>query len=345
VKALQIEAPGVARLVEKERPRPGEGEVLVRVRRVGFCGSDLSTYLGRNPLVSYPRIPGHEVAATVEEVGPGVGGELAPGLDVVVVPYTACGACSACRWGRPNACQSNQTLGVQRDGAMAEFVVVASDKLIPVVGLGLDQMVLVEPLSVGYHAVRRAGVTSGETVVVLGCGAVGLGAVAAARATQAKVVAVDIDEQKLELARLLGAEVCLDGRREGWEQELVEVTEGLGPQVVIEAVGSPHTFRRAVELVGYGGRVVYIGYSKEPVTYETRLFVQKELDILGSRNALPGDFQGVIRMLAEGKVPWERLVTLRCSLEEAPEALRRWADNPQKFNKIVVEIDASPGRF
>src|SRR6476646_474637 len=166
-----------------------------------MCGSDLNTFRGYNPLVTYPRIPGHEIAATVEAVGAGVPSEFRPGVDVTVSPYTNCGTCAACRRGRPNACQSNQTLGVQRDGGMTSYFVAPWRKLFSSGGLSLRELSVVEPLSVGFHACNRGRVTSSDTVLVLGCGTVGLGAIAAASFAGAKVIAADLDDAKLDLAR------------------------------------------------------------------------------------------------------------------------------------------------
>src|SRR4051794_10163181 len=178
MKAFQIEREGRTRLVSVEPPDVSPNDVLLRIHTVGFCGSDLNTYRGLNPLVSYPRIPGHEVAGTVERTGAAVPADrFQPGTHVTVVPYTACGVCPACRRGRANACRDNQTLGVQREGALTELVVVPWEKVLPAEGLSARELALVEPLSVGFHAVDRGRVQASDTVLVIGCGAVGLGAI------------------------------------------------------------------------------------------------------------------------------------------------------------------------
>ena len=180
MRAVVIESPGHAGLGTLAEPALGEGQVLVRVRTVGFCGSDLNTFRGLNPLVSYPRVPGHEIAGTIEAIGDGVPREIRPGAQVTVVPYTACGKCSACRRGRVNTCRNNQTLGVQRDGALTERITLPWQTLLPGEGLDRRELALVEPLAVGFHAVARGRIGEGEVVVVIGTGAVGLGAVAGA---------------------------------------------------------------------------------------------------------------------------------------------------------------------
>src|SRR5580704_2646862 len=179
MKTLVIDAPGKVSCGEKARPVPRDGEVLLRVRRLGFCGTDLSTFRGANPLVTYPRIPGHEIAATIEAVTPGVPANLKIGQEVTVMPYTACGQCTSCRSGRVNACRHNQTLGVQQEGAFTDYIAVSWQKIV-VAKLGLRELALVEPLAVGFHAAARGRVTQKDTVLVFGCGMIGLGAIAAA---------------------------------------------------------------------------------------------------------------------------------------------------------------------
>lgn len=337
MKALAVDRPGHARVIEVERRPPGSGEAVLRIRRIGFCGTDLSTYLGRNPLVTYPRILGHEVAATIEQV-PANDLALSVGMDVTLSPYTSCGHCPSCRQGRVNACQSNETLGVQRDGAMQEYLNVPVEKLFPA-ALSLQELCIVEPLTVGCHAVARGCVASGDTVAVYGCGGVGLGAVAAAAFRGAQVIAIDLDTKKLETASRAGATHLIHTGEHDVDSRLREITGGQGPDVVIEAIGRPETFRAAVEQVAFAGRVVYIGYAKEPVSYETRLFVQKELDIRGSRNALPEDFRQVIRMLEEQRFPAAEAVSLTVPLAEAPAVLESWSRNPAEFTKIMVSFD------
>jgi threonine dehydrogenase-like Zn-dependent dehydrogenase len=227
---------------------------------------------------------------------------------------------------------------VQRDGALTEFITVPSERLYPA-KLTPKELCLIEPLTVGFHAVSRGQVTANDTVAIFGCGGVGLGAVAASCFRGAQTIGIDVDDKKLELARLAGASYTINTVREPLRDQLRHFTEGRGPDVVIEAVGTAATFRAAVEEVAFTGRVVYIGYAKEPVSYETRLFVQKELDIVGSRNAQPEDFQGVIRLLEQKKFPVDEAVSLIVPLAEAPEALRSWSENPSRFRKIMVLLE------
>lgn len=338
MKAVQIVEPGNVRVENIQKPDCGNGEVLLRIKYVGFCGSDLNTYLGRNPMVQLPVIPGHEIGAVIEETGNGVPETLRPGMVVTVNPYTNCGKCASCRNRRVNACEHNETLGVQRNGAMTEYVVLPWQKVIPADGISVRDCALIEPMSVGFHAVARGQVTDGDTVMVIGCGMIGLGAVVRASLRGATVIAVDLDNEKLQLAREIGADYTINSRTEDVHARLNELTEGLGPDVVIEAVGSPATYVMAVDEVGFTGRVVCIGYAKTEVAFQTKYFVQKELDIRGSRNALPEDFRAVIKYLRHGACPKERLISSVVMPEKAGDALKNWSEQPGKVFRILVEF-------
>ena len=339
MRAFQIDRAGHYRLTAVPEPPVAAGEVLIRLRTVGFCGSDLNSYRGLNPLVAYPRVPGHEIAGTVERIGDAVPA-TAPGLgtDVTVLPYTACGRCPACRRGRSNACQQNETLGVQRDGALTELIAVPWEKVVAANGLSRRALALVEPLSVGVHAVDRGRVVATDTVVVIGCGAVGLGAIAGAHARGARVIAVDVDEDKLALARMAGAGHGVRCEAPALSASVLELTNGEGADVVVEAVGIPGTFVAAVEAVAFTGRVVYIGYAKAPVTYDTTAFVKKELDILGARNATLADFHAVMAMLQRGEFPVDAAVTRTVALEDAGVALADWDRDARRVTRIHVDI-------
>jgi 2-desacetyl-2-hydroxyethyl bacteriochlorophyllide A dehydrogenase len=338
VQALYITEPGATELRELPPPKPAAGAVLLRPRLIGLCGTDLSTFRGKNPLVGYPRIPGHEIAATIVEAGPEVPPEWRPGLNVTLYPNTSCGQCASCRRGRANACKFNQTLGVQRDGAMASLFVIPWQKLVAAPNLSLRQLALVEPLAVGFHATERGRVTDADTVAVLGCGTVGLGAIASSVARGAEVIAIDLDSNKLRLAQQVGATHVINSHDSSVHDVLQSITNGLGPDVVIEAVGTAATYRTAVEAVGHTGRVVYIGWVKDPVDFQTSLFVHKELDILGARNYL-NEFPAVIDVLAHGDFPVAAIISATVPLASAGDALREWSDSPDRFTKILVAMD------
>jgi 2-desacetyl-2-hydroxyethyl bacteriochlorophyllide A dehydrogenase len=338
VKTLVIEQPGRIAYGEKPRPAPASGEVLLRMKRLGFCGTDLSTFRGINPLVAYPRIPGHEISGVIVELADGVPDNLKIGQEVTVMPYTACGKCTSCRAGRPNACRYNQTLGVQQDGAFAEYLAVSWTKIVTA-SLGSRELALVEPLAVGFHAAARGRIARADNVVVFGCGMIGLGAIAAAGLHRgATVIAVDIEDAKLALARRAGATHVINSRTEPLHDRLLALTHGDGPDVAVEAVGAAATFQAAVAEVCFAGRVVYIGYAKEPIAYETKYFVMKELDILGSRNSTAEDFRAVIAMLESGRYPAAETITHTVPFSEAGAALRHWSEEPGAVTKIHVEM-------
>jgi threonine dehydrogenase-like Zn-dependent dehydrogenase len=237
-----------------------------------------------------------------------------------------------------NACQHNQTLGVQQDGAFTPFIAVPWQKLVPA-ALKMSELALVEPLAVGFHAVRRGRVTAADTVLVFGCGMIGLGAIAAAgRVAQATVIAVDLEDTKLALARKAGATHTINSRTESLHEKIQALTNNEGPSVAIEAVGTPPTFVAAVDEVAYAGRVVYIGYAKAAVSYETKNFILKELDILGSRNSTVDDFRAVIALLESGQYPVEETITQTVPFADAGAALQRWSENPGSVTKIHVEL-------
>lgn len=337
MQALSLDRPGELRIVDLPEPAAGPGEVALDIAFIGYCGSDLTSYRGLNPLIGYPRVPGHEISATVAVLGDGVSG-LRIGQPVTVLPYFNCGACNACRMGRPNACKNNQTMGVQREGAMTRRVVVPAEKVIPVDGIPQRDLALVEPLAVGFHAVRRGEVTANDAVVVLGCGMIGLGVVLGAARLGARVIAVDLSPAKLDAARILGAADGIDASRQDVAAEVRRLLGEDGPSVVIEAVGAGVTFRQAIDLVGSCGRVVYVGYAKAEVSYDTKQFLLKEMDIRGSRGSERRDFDDVIACLRARPEISAPIVSRIVTLDEAAQAMRDWDADPGAFTKILVQM-------
>jgi threonine dehydrogenase-like Zn-dependent dehydrogenase len=340
MKALFLTQVGKSEVFEIDKPIPKSGEVLLKVEMVGFCGGDMNGFKGLFPLQEYPNILGHEVGAVIEELGEGVPSHLRIGSKVTLYPYLACGTCVACRKGRPNACKTNKTMGVRRPGAMTRFVCAPWQDLFVSDQLSVRELALAEPLTVGFHAVARGRVDSQDIVAVLGCGIVGLGAVAAAVNRHATVVAIDLDDAKLAIARKIGVANTINPSKEDLHQRLQEITNGDGPDVIIEAVGSPSTYRSAVEEVAFLGRVVCIGYAKAPVEFNTSLFVQKEIEILGSRNCVgKSDFPEVLSYLEAKKFPVEEVISKVISIDEGPETLKSWAENPQGIIKIMIDFN------
>lgn len=339
MKAVQITAQEQMAVVEIAKPEIKNDEVLLKIDYVGFCGSDLNTFLGRNTMVNMPVIPGHEVSATIAAVGSDVPESLKVGMHVTVDPYSNCGKCASCLRERANACEHNQTLGVQRDGAMREYFAMPWQKIIPAEGLEQQEIALIEPMSVGFHAVNRAEVTDIDRVLVIGCGMIGMGAIVRAHMRGATVIAVDLDDEKLALAQQMGAHYVVNTAKEDLHSKLQEITDGLGPDVVIEAVGSPFTQNQAINEVAFTGRVVFIGYAKAGTEFITKYFVQKELDIRGSRNAKPADFRAVIHYMQQNRdYPKDTLVSAVATPDTAFDAMRTWAAAPAKVFRILVKF-------
>jgi len=337
MKAVQITAEQQMAVVELEKPEIKSNEVLLKMKYVGFCGSDLNTFLGRNPMVNMPVIPGHEVSAVIAAVGSEVPADLKVGMAVTVDPYSNCGHCASCRHERANACEHNETLGVQRNGAMREYLAMPWQKIIPATGLTEKEIALIEPMSVGFHAVNRAEVTDIDRVLVIGCGMIGIGAIVRASLRGATVIAVDLDDEKLALAKRMGAHEVINSKTEDLHARLMELTEGLGPDVVIEAVGNAFTQNQAVNEVAFTGRIVFIGYAKGGTEFVTKLFVQKELDIRGSRNAKPADFRAVIHYMQQNRdYPKDELISAVATPQTAIDAMRQWAAAPAKVFRILV---------
>ncbi|MDE1995559.1 MAG: zinc-binding alcohol dehydrogenase family protein [Rhizobiaceae bacterium] len=336
MKALVIETVGVTSFTEIDASKLGPGDVRVSVRHVGICGSDLNTFRGYNPLVTLPRIPGHEIGGEIVEVGESVPAEYKIGRRVIVLPYTSCGQCASCRKGRVNACRYNRTLGVQQDGGLAEEIVLPAEKLILNDTLAPRFLALVEPLSVGFHAASRGRIEAGDRVAVLGCGMIGMGAIIGAVSRGAEVIAIDLSPEKTALAARFGAAHQLNAATDDIPARISELTGDMGVDVALEAVGLPATFVQAIDLAGFCGRVVYVGYAKEAVSYQTQIFNLKELDIMGSRNATLEDFKAVIAYLETIGDAAQELISRVFPFEDADQALPFWHANRDVL-KVMIE--------
>ena len=337
MKSVVIEEPGKVRVYERAEPQIKSDEVLLEIQYIGLCGSDLSTYRGLSPLVTFPRIPGHEVSGVIINKGANVPHTFNMGDKVTVNPYTSCGVCPACRAARVNTCEFNQTLGVQRDGALSRYFAIHHNKVLKSNILTAKEFSLVEPLSVGYHAANRGQVTEMDTVLVIGCGMIGIGAIIASIRKGATVIAIDPDDQKLELVKSFGARYTFNANEPDMVKRIKEITNDEGVNVCIEAVGTPSTYILAVDAVAFAGRVVYIGYAKKEVQFNTSLFVKKELTIYGSRNVL-FEFRPVIQMLEERIIPFEKLISKIYPINETPLAFKQWDTTPGDFIKILIDV-------
>jgi alcohol dehydrogenase len=309
MRALQLEKPLQWREIEiPEPPRPGAGEALVRVQRIGICGTDISGFLGKMPFFSYPRIPGHELGVEVIAVGEGVT-NVATGDQCSVEPYMNCQECYACSRGHMNCCERLKVLGVMMDGGMTEQMVLPARKLHRADRLSPDQCALVETLAIGCHAVNRGNPKPGENVLVIGAGPIGLSVIEFAKLSGARTIVMDMNEKRLEFCKTkMGVEdTVLAGG--GKELETLDwITAGRHADVVIDATGSHQSMGQALKYAAFAGRVVYVGITQQEITFpHAPMLHRRELTLMGSRNALPADFTRIIQLIEDGKIdtrPW-----------------------------------------
>ncbi len=322
----------------EERPEPTRGadEVLVQIRRVGICGTDYHIYEGTQPYLQYPRVMGHELSAEVIEAS--ATSALKRGQIVVVNPYIACGTCIACRNGKPNCCMRIAVLGVHRDGGMTELLSLPEGNLYPAGALSIDEAATVEFLAIGAHGVRRAGVRQGTRCLVIGAGPIGLGAAIFAQIDGAAITVMDREPGRVALAEsiIVGAESILAGDRTA--EAVAEATQRDGFDVVIDATGNRTSMESAFSYVAHGGSYVLLGLIRDPIAFSDPEFHKRETTLLASRNALGGDFEHVMRALASGRVPLDKLITHRTSLAGAVTDLPRWTTEKQGLVKALIEV-------
>ncbi len=339
MQALQLEKPGTWRLIETAEPAaPGPGEALVRVQTVGICGTDYSGYLGKMPFFSYPRIPGHELGVTVVALGEGVQ-NVQLGDHCAVEPYINCQKCYACRRGHTNCCESNQTLGVHCDGGLRPLFLVPARKLHVSPRLTFEQLALVETLAIGCHAVNRGQPQPGETVLVLGAGPIGLSVIEFAKLSGARVVVLDLNEQRLAFVRKeLGIQDTIVAGS-GAVEALAQLTAGQLADVVIDATGHHESMSRCFEFAAFAGRVVYVGITvKELVFPHAPLVHRRELTILASRNALSADFPRIIGLIEAGRIDTRPWLTHRAALGDVPAVFPVWIQPQMGVIKAVVTV-------
>ena len=327
------------RLALEERPRArrlAEDHVLIRIRRVGICGTDYHIYRGKQPYLTYPRVIGHEFSGEVIETAEG--SNMVIGDRVTVTPYLSCGSCIACRKGKTNCCMRLEVLGVHRDGALAEYVSVPVRFVLKTNGLSFDDAAMIEFLSIGAHAVRRAEVDAQDRVLVVGAGPIGLAATAFCKLRGAQVTVVDSRQDRLQFAlTALAANyaVPLNG---SVADVLSTLTDGDFFDVVFDATGNPQAMETGFRYVAHGGRYALISVVTADIRFSDPEFHKREITLLACRNATLGDFQTVIEAILAGKIPTNAFGTHRSSLSEAPDALPRWAEPTSGVIKAIVEI-------
>jgi 2-desacetyl-2-hydroxyethyl bacteriochlorophyllide A dehydrogenase len=342
MKALQLEKPLSWKRVEIPEPnQPGPGDVLLQVHRIGICGTDLGGYLGKMPFFSYPRIPGHELGVEVLAVGPGVT-HVRPGDKCSVEPYINCGHCYSCRRGHTNCCETNQTLGVMCDGGMTERILLPARKMHPSKRLTYDQLALVETLAIGCHAIQRGRATSGENILVIGAGPIGLSVIEFARLSGARTIVMDVNEQRLAFVReRMKVPDTILARGDGDElKRLAEFTNGQLADLVVDATGNHKSMAQALNYCAFKGRLVYVGITQSDISIpHAPALHRRELDILASRNALPGDFTRIIQLIEDGQidtVPW---ITHHASFDGMIDVFPSWTRPETGVIKAIVELD------
>ena len=344
MKTITLEQPFQFVLSDTPEPgRPGPGEALVRVHRIGICGTDLHGYRGKQPFFEYPRIIGHELGVEIVELGselPLASYQLLQNGDrCAVEPYLNCGHCIACRRGRTNCCTSLQCLGVHTDGGMREFIVVPAHKLYKSDKLTLDQLALVETLGIGAHAVARATPEAGEWVLVVGAGPIGLSALQFVQLTGARTIVMDVSEARLRFCRdHFNVDVTLDGKGDVAAQ-LRDITGGDLPTTVFDATGNQTSMQTAFNYTAPTGRLVFVGLFQGDVTFNDPNFHRRELTLFATRNATPAEFKRIIKLIENGLIDTTPWITHRATFDTMISAFPDWLNPDNGVVKAVVEVE------
>ena len=338
MKTLILETPGALRLAETaEPPAPGPGEALIRVRQVGVCGTDYHAFLGEQPFFTYPRVLGHELGVEVMAVGPGVD-DLEVGARCAVEPYFSCGHCPACRRGKTNCCVNLRVFGVHIDGGLRERAIVPAARLHAAHSLSCEQLALVEPLSIGAHAVARAALYGGERVLVIGAGPIGLSVIQFALFAGADVMVMDISAQRLAFCRRLWPQVtAIDTRDDPLAALQDQVSDDL-PTAVFDATGNQRSMMASFQYAAHGGRLIFVGLFQGDVTFHDPDFHRRELTLLATRNATGADFRRIIGYLEAGQLDLSPWITHRASFDSLIDAFPHWLERDSGVIKAVVAL-------
>lgn len=337
MRGIVCEEIGVFRLRDDlPEPAAGPGEAVVRIRRVGICGTDMHAFKGNQPYFTYPRILGHELAGTIEWIGGNEAG-LKEGDQVAIMPYLHCGTCIACRRGRTNCCAGLRVLGVHTDGGMRERITVPVTHLIKTDGLTLEQTAVLEPLAIGAHAVRRSGAGSGETALVIGAGPIGLGAAAFARLAGARVIVMDVNDDRLAFARSWADADQVVNALDHPMKRIAELTDGDLPTIVLDATGNARSMMDALGYLAHGGTLVYVGLVKNDIAFPHPDFHKRETTLMGSRNATREDFEHVLDAVRRGAIDADRYITHRAPFDAMIAAFDGWLRPESNVIKAMVE--------
>jgi 2-desacetyl-2-hydroxyethyl bacteriochlorophyllide A dehydrogenase len=340
MRAIQLEKPEAFRLIDvPEPPAPAAGEVVVRVFRVGICGTDYSGFLGKMPFFSYPRIPGHELGVEVIAVGEGVS-NVKPGDRCAVEPYINCQKCYSCARGHTNCCENHQTLGVHCDGGLRPLFTVPARKLHISRKLSFEQLALVETLAIGCHAIDRGNPKADETILVIGAGPIGLSVVEFAKLSGARTIVADVNERRLAFVReRMGVAETLVVKGDGAElQEFTQMTGGKLGNVIIDATGNAASMASALNYVGFASRLVFVGITTQEIKFGHPLMHRREMTLLASRNALSADFARIIRLIEEGRIDTRPWITHHAPLDGMIAAFPSWLKPETGVVKAMVEV-------
>ncbi|MBS1666747.1 MAG: zinc-binding alcohol dehydrogenase family protein [Bacteroidetes bacterium] len=338
MKALICEKPGLFAYKEAPTPSFQPGHAIIKIKRIGICGTDLHAYQGNQPYFSYPRILGHELSGDLIEADDATG--FMPGEKITIIPYLNCGKCIACRNGKPNCCANIQVCGVHVDGGMVPYFSVPSYTLIKSEGLGYDELALVEPLAIGAHGARRASIQKDEFVLVMGAGPIGIGTMEFARIAGAQVIALDINQDRLNFCQEnLRVSHTINPASEDVTQRLREITHEDMPTVIIDATGNQKAINNALPWLAHGGRFILIGLQKAELIFSHPEFHKREATLMSSRNATKEDFSFVINSMKKGLVNGSNYITHRAHFDEVKNIFETWLDPKNGVIKAMVSLD------
>ena len=336
MRSLVCTTPGAFAYKDTETPVFSPGNTILKIKRIGICGTDLHAFEGTQPFFNYPRILGHELAAEVVETD---AAGFEKGEAVTFIPYFNCGQCIACRSGKPNCCTVINVCGVHSDGGMVEYLSVPSSSLVHGEGLGFDELALIEPLAIGAHGIRRAGVRKGEFVLVVGAGPIGLGIMEFAKIAGANIIAMDINDNRLDFCRKkLGVDFTVNPAAGDPFEKLQQITNGDMPAVILDATGNLKAINNAFQWLAHGGRYVLVGLQKGDISFSHPEFHKREATLLSSRNATREDFKHVIDSMKKGFVNPTTYITHRVQFDEVKDNFAGWLDPANGVIKAMVEI-------
>jgi len=338
MKALVCEQPGSFQYIKKEKPLLQNGHAILKIKRIGICGTDLHAFEGTQPFFTYPRILGHELAGEIAEIK--TNNEFAVGDRVTFSPYFYCGKCIACRNELTNCCVEIKVFGVHIDGGMSEFISVPLQYLIKGNDMSFEELALVEPLAIGAHGIRRAGVRPGEYVLVIGAGPIGLGLMEFARIAGAHVIAMDINDQRLKFCQeRLNVSYTINPAKEDAMIQLKSITGNDMPTVVIDATGNLKAINNALQYMAHGARYVLVGLQRNEIVISHPEFHKREATLMSSRNATREDFDHVVSSMKNKLIDPATYVTHRVLFDEVKDNFESWLNPATGVIKAMVSLD------